>query len=101
MVWNEKPLYEKYKNMDKPISEFQRYVPANNGDSPSHIFSWHIREEKKRQQGLENEIDINLIKAALGGVKNKWFNLVNKYPKSFEQENKKFNWEEIKKLMGN
>ena len=41
-------------------------------DYPSPTLSWYIREDAKREKGLQNEIDEAEIRAAAKGVKNKW-----------------------------
>lgn len=70
------------------------------GNAPSPILCWWEQESKKRAQGLENEIDINEMKAALKGVKNKWFSRVKAHRNIFEAytEGKGHSWDEIKSL---
>lgn len=53
--------------------------------SPSPLLGWYHTENAKRQKGLENEIDIADIKAALKGVRNKWFGVVQKFEKEIDE----------------
>lgn len=49
----------------------------------SPILAWYERENRKRYEGLLNEIDVNEILAALKSIKNKWSDKVKKYPEIF------------------
>ena len=63
------------------------------------LFVWYSVENRKRDNKVENEIDLNEIRAAKMGVKNKWSELVKKFPDSFVSTKNKFNWEEIAKVI--
>lgn len=58
---------------------------------------WHIAENEKRRAGQQNEIDTNDILAAVKGVKNRWSELLKKYPDRFKDliAGKPCNWQEI------
>ncbi len=108
-MYDDKPLYEKYGKIktnswieEAPkVADFDRYAPRPNGASVSQIQLWWEREYRKREAGLENEIDMNEIRAAMRGVKNKWFSIVSKHPEKFAEDKvKKINWNEVIQLRG-
>lgn len=106
---------QKLKEKERPTSENKQRIPwasevmdkmSSNprSHSVSPVLAWYERENLKRQQGLENEIDLNEILAALKGTRNKWFKAVKSHPKLFDGftslESKKPVWSEIKALKG-
>lgn len=99
--WNERPLYEQNKTQEdigyKCQPETYPTKLSKSGISPSHLFIWWFQEDRKRKLALENEIDINAIKAAYKGVKNSWFRIVSKYFTEFKimSESDNYNWEKI------
>jgi len=80
---------------DKAISKFR--ITAS---TESPIKEWWKEEDRKKNLGLENEIDINLIKAALKGVKNEWFNIATQNRKQLEESVncKNIDWKKIMEL---
>ena len=64
---------------------------------PSELFSWYHREDAKRRQKIQNEIDLNDIRAAAKGVFNKWHKAVIKFPEVFESflTDKPFDWNKM------
>lgn len=103
-MYDGKPLYEKYRKQasysQANVTYLDGYKPKDSMPSQSRIAIWYAAEFRKRENNLENEIDCNQIRAALMGVKNKWYDLVKKYPQVFVEEKRKFNWEEINKIRG-
>ena len=69
--------------------------PRDSHASP--ILRWHYVEDKKRKKGEMNEIDMADIKAALKGVKNSWFDCVEKDKKKINDLlfEKPINWKAI------
>ena len=78
----------------------EKKLGANSALYPSDNYRWYMAESDKRRADLMNEIDINEIKAANLGVKNKWHLIV----KANEDEIKamifddKYDWQRIKAL---
>lgn len=88
MSWDEKPYYEKNAttkgNIDienKNVVSIRSKIPwasevikrSHKSTSPSPILSWYIQEDAKRSKGLDSEIDQADKKAAMLGVKNKFW----------------------------
>ena len=71
---------------------------ATSSRSPSALHSWWHTEKAKKDRGLENEIDINEIKAALRGVINRWHGCIKSNPDLFKgfETNSEYNWEQLK-----
>lgn len=107
--------FERHQHNQKPSSE-QKTTNENKGqripwsdevlskasvnprqatESPNKM--WYMQENHKRKLRLENEIDINDIKAAAKGVINRWSAAVNKNPIIFRPvlENKPFDWKVV------
>ncbi len=105
-MYDDKPLYARYEKTNNStghapmIKDFDRYALRPNGATVSPVQSWYVEENKKREQGIENEIDLNEMRAAIRGVKNKWFLAVKNNPNMFvEDKVKKINWQEVIKLI--
>ena len=73
-------------------------VGARSADTASHLYLWYHEENAKRRKGLQNEIDINEIKAAAKGVKNVWYERVKNNHQLYVPviENRSFDWEAAK-----
>jgi hypothetical protein len=91
--WSDKPLYE---NQPKTSEYYERKF-SKSAPSPSPILMWYLEELPKQEQQLQNEIDINHIKAALRGVKNEWFLIIKKDPEKFASmfDHNDINWKVI------
>lgn len=108
--YDDKPLYDKSNPQtetgytDRPkvpwahdvIHKAKTHISAH----PSPLMVWQQKESRKSRLGLMNEIDINEIKAAAGGVKNKWYDRVMK---NIDIVNpmitfQKFDWQKLKEL---
>jgi len=69
----------------------------------SSLVVWWEQENNKRTQHKYNEIDGNEMKAALVGVKNKWYEIVQRDTKFIEDffrmlEGKNKNYEKAKEM---
>lgn len=76
-------------------------VRSSKQDKESSLKEWHHQESIKKTDGLENEIDLNEIKAALKGTNNSWSNAVKKNKNVFLMllmKDKKYDWELFKQL---
>jgi hypothetical protein len=95
--WSEKPLYQ--KAVKSNIFDINSHKSAVH---PSDLLLWHIEESRKQDKGLENEIDINSIKAALRGYRNEWFHIIKKDPERFAKifDENFINWKAIMEFKG-
>lgn len=105
-MYDDKPLYQKYSSVNKPVYNqanvvwMGTYQPKESMPTPSATMTWYLEEDRKRDAKIENEIDLNQIKAAIKGVKNRWFHVVKKHPEMFlEDKVKKIKWDEVIKLI--
>lgn len=70
--------------------------------SPSQLYIWFHIEHDKRSKGLENELDLADIMAAIKGIKNKWSEIIKMNTAIFKDfHNGIYDWNEIFKLKGN
>lgn len=101
--------FEDLKKENARVEDQPRQIPWSRevlrksaGDkSPwSNLRKWWEDNSFLRSQGLENEIDLNEIKSAARGVKNKWFSRVVKYPDVFRAaiNGNSCDWEAIKNV---
>lgn len=79
--------------------EVMTKVSVHRGAYESPLKVWYDEENSKRRLGLINEIDINKIKAACYGVKNKWYERFKKNPSIFKCviDNQVIDWQIILK----
>jgi hypothetical protein len=100
MKWNDRPTYAQVQKISRD-EPFLGYRFKENMPTPSDIQVWYMQENEKKRQGLENEIDIAQIKAALTGVKNKWYKIVQDHPIVFDKKTKddKIKWADIEELL--
>lgn len=58
---------------------------------------WYFKHKALQEKGLENELDIAEIKAALKGTKNKWYKRVQLYPSRFKtlKDGGDYSWSEL------
>jgi hypothetical protein len=94
--------YEDYKSPNEapvtpPKTQFWNGNQKHFSKTPSQLHLWYEQENIKRSQGLLNEIDVNEIKAAQKGVKNKWFSKVITHPQLFSDVDN-LNWKSIKAI---
>lgn len=71
MAYDPNPLYE----LKKQASNFDGPRMYKSQASMSPIMGWYEAEIKKKREGKFNEIDEAQLKAALMGVKNKWYKI--------------------------
>ena len=65
----------------KPTPQFWNGLPARSFQNPpSQLLVWLETENRKRERGEENEIDIAEIKAAMKGSKNRWYEAYHRNP---------------------
>lgn len=83
--WSDKPYYETgyQPPEDKPKDFTNRYYRKTD-TSPSPLMGWYHGEARKRSQGLENDLDLADIKAAMKGSRNFWSAAVKKFPEKFD-----------------
>ncbi len=106
-MYDDTPFYIKNaqpKSEGQSIHTSHRHGTSVKSDcsetKPSHLQLWYEQENRKRRAGLKNEIDINEIRAAAKGVRNKWTDRVAKHPKVFQPviEGTYYDWQEIMAL---
>lgn len=70
---------------------------VRSGPTESMLKIWYLGEAKARARHEENEIDLNEIRAALRGTKNKWLPAVTESREKFAviETHKKFDWSEL------
>lgn len=98
--WSDTPLYE--RNAKKVIdtikveykpSTYATYIPKSFNASP--LVLWFEEEDRKRKRNEPNEIDYNEIQAALKGVKNRWYKIVQEDKSRFQKKFKQLDWKFI------
>ena len=92
---------EKSTNVLRPkLNMWDRSRLGKNGNL-SELYVWYHHHDRFRHQKKENEIDINEIKAALCGIKNRWTNVVAKNVAFFKSmiESKKYDWNKFVELL--
>ncbi len=72
MSYDPNPLFE----VRKPTKDFSGPAMYKSQSSMSPLMCWYHVEDKKRDQGKYSEIDKAQIEAAIRGVKNKWYKIV-------------------------
>lgn len=101
MAFDDRPMYEINGSTITPIKPKWGARAHETALYPSQLYLWFHEEQGKQRRGLRNELDDNQIAAAIRGVKNKWFNVVQKEVKVFEDyiSFKKFElWDDIKRI---
>lgn len=104
MTYDDRPLWEQQKEANKTASEqFAKPKMHKSAHAPSPLLGWHLQESAKRKEGKYNEIDGNELKAALKGVKNRWFSLAQNHKKLCEEffsklEGKNKNYDRAKQI---
>lgn len=98
MKWSDKPLYE--KNMtSEPQEAPQEYWErttfkgfARKAASPAPLVLWYLEEDRKRANAEPNEHDYYNIRAALKGVRNRWYDFAQRHPEFMDIPLKKMDW---------
>lgn len=113
--WSDKPLYEGVKKDPQedlgykarpqlPWSSevLRKGEREKRQPTESPLKNWFMQESDKRSRGLKNEIDINEIKGAIKGFKNRWTKTVKQFPESFEnllqKKDSVWDWNKILEL---
>lgn len=92
---------EKTENIIKPKLQIWSKRRLSKSGTVSDLYNWYNYHDNLRREKKENEIDINEIKAALGGSRNRWMEVVvkNKYIFKNVLESKKYDWNKLMELL--